>query len=190
MVGYKCAKNVTAANQYFDKILNDSINDPRLLAKAHICIALTLLDVQEWQRGQFAPTERQTFVSGFHYNEAAKLGYGKCPALLVFAQAVNPQRKELKSTQLWTAMWAVFDERNEEVDKERRQAAEKLAKKPNRYVCAAEGCGISANTGKILSRCRRSLSGYIKLQLIDKQVLESAALTTSLPIVPANAKKK
>jgi hypothetical protein len=153
LVGYKCSKNATAAKRYFDRILAGSTNDSQLIAKAHICIAMTLLDVQAWQQGQFAPTERQAFAAGYHYNEAAKLGYGKCPALLYFVQALHPQRQELKSTQLWTAMWVVFDERNEEMDQARRKAAEKLAKRPNRYVCAAEGCGIAANTGKVLSRC-------------------------------------
>jgi hypothetical protein len=152
-VGYKCSKNATAAKRYFDRILAGSMHDSQLIAKAHICIAMTLLDVQAWQQGQFAPTERQAFAAGYHYNEAAKLGYGKCPALLYFVQALHPQRQELKSTQLWTAMWVVFDERNEEMDQARRKAAEKLAKRPNRYVCAAEGCGIAANTGKVLSRC-------------------------------------
>jgi hypothetical protein len=153
LVGYRCAKNIAAAERYFNRVLAGLTDDFRLTAKVHICVAMTLLDVQAWQQGKFAPTERQAFAAGYHYNEAAKLGYGKCPALLYFVQAVHPQRQELKSVQLWTAMWGIFEERNEEMDRERRKAAEKMAKRPNRYVCAAEGCGIAANTGKVLSKC-------------------------------------
>ena len=48
-------------------------------------------------------------------------------------------------------MWAVFEERNAEVDVNRQKVAEKLAKRPNQYLCAAKECGIAANTGKVLS---------------------------------------
>jgi hypothetical protein len=54
---------------------------------------------------------------------------------------------------LWTAIWAEFEERNAEMDAERRKVAEKLSKRPNRYVCAAKACGIVANTGKVLLQC-------------------------------------
>ena len=144
---------MAATKRYFDQALAGLTDDFRLTAKVHICVAMTLLDVQAWQQGKFAPTERQAFAAGYHYNEAAKLGYGKCPALLYFIQAVHPQLKELKSMQLWTAMWAIFEERNEEMDRERWKAVEKLAKRLNRYVCAAVGCGIAVNTGKVLSKC-------------------------------------
>lgn len=153
-MGYKCAKNEITASQYFDRVLGGLTDDPQLTAKAHICKAITLVDVQAWQQGIYAPTERQAFAAGYHYNEAAKLGFGKCPALLYFVQALAPQRQQLKSMQYWSAMWAVYEARNEEMDAESRKAAEKLAKKPNRYVCAAEDCGIAANTGKVLLRCK------------------------------------
>lgn len=116
-------------------------------------MALTYLDVEAWRSRKIVPKERDAFNASYHYNEAAKLGYGKCPALLYFVQGVAMQRQQLLSLQLWTDMWAIHDERNEEIEAERRQAAEKLAKRPNRYVCAEEGCGITASTGKILQRC-------------------------------------
>ena len=110
-----------AAKRYFNRVLAGSTDDFRLTAKVQICVAMTLLDVQAWQQGKFAPTKGQVFWRRYHHNEAAKLGYGKCPALLHFLQAV-----ELKSVQL--CMWTIFDERNKEIDRERRKAAEQAGK--------------------------------------------------------------
>lgn len=114
---------------------------------------MTYIDIHAWRSGEMSPTEREAFYAGYHYNEAALVGFGICPALLVFTQCLEPQRHEIVSMQLWTAMWKAFDDRNAEIEAEDRKAAEKFAKRPNRYACSAEGCGIVANTGKALLRC-------------------------------------
>jgi hypothetical protein len=139
--------------QYFKRVFDGITTEPRLIARAHICVAMILLDIDAWQKDKFAPAEKQTFAVGYNYNEAAKLGFGKCAALLHFVQVLHPQRQEVKSSHLWTVMWAVFEERKAEMDAERRKVAEKLAKRPNRYFCAAKEWGIAANTGKVLLQC-------------------------------------
>ena len=39
-----------------------------------------------------------------------KWGMGNAQCYYIFLQAVHPQRQELKSMQLWTAMWAISGE--------------------------------------------------------------------------------
>ena len=113
------------------------------------------------------------------------------PSVVIFLQAVHPQRQEFKSMQLWTAMWAIFEGRGE-VGGGRWEAAGKLAKAPNRYVCAAEGCGIATNTGKVLPKCGLYFA-ELELRLMATtrvQVLESAATTANLRTVAANANER
>jgi hypothetical protein len=189
LVGYRCTKSAFAAEAFFDRILAGLTDDPRLIARAHVCVALAILDVQAWQQGMYAPTEKQVFAAGYHYNEAAKLGYGKCPALLYFVQVLHPQRAQLKSSEMWTTMWAIFAERNEEMREKRRRAAEKLARRPNRYVCAAEGCGIAASKGKVLLQCgfKRFPSVWTRMTSVLLQVLGSAVMTISRLTAPSHA---
>jgi len=168
-VGYQCKQSCLAATQYFIRVLDGITSDPRLIAKAHICAAMPHADIGAWANGKSTPTEKQFYTVGYHYNEAAKLGFGKCAALLHFMQVWYPRRQEIKSSHLWTAMWAVFEERVVEMDAERRKVGEKLAKRPNRYVCAAQACGIVANTGKVLLRCSGKCSNDYKPYYCSKE---------------------
>ena len=48
----------------------------------------------------------------------------------------------------------VYDARNRQVEGEREKMQLKRLKNPRRYRCAAVGCGVEADSGKMLSRCR------------------------------------
>ena len=48
----------------------------------------------------------------------------------------------------------VYEARNRQVDEEREKMQLKRLKNPRRYRCAAVGCGVEADSGKMLSRCR------------------------------------
>ena len=48
----------------------------------------------------------------------------------------------------------LYDARNRHVKGEREKMQLKRLKNPRRYRCAAVGCGVEADSGKMLSRCR------------------------------------
>ena len=96
------------------------------------------------------PSRLQALTAARHYNDAAKTGYGKCPALLFFAQPMETQHDGSQFLDLFRAL---AEERTKEVIEEMRKSAEKLSGRSNRYVCAA-GCGIVASKGKVLMRCK------------------------------------
>jgi hypothetical protein len=48
----------------------------------------------------------------------------------------------------------VYEARNRQVKGEREKMQLKRLKNPRRYRCAAVGCGVEADSGKMLSRCR------------------------------------
>ncbi|EDR06475.1 uncharacterized protein LACBIDRAFT_328873 [Laccaria bicolor S238N-H82] len=50
-----------------------------------------------------------------------------------------------------------YKDRNKQVAEEREKMQAKRLKNPQRYRCAAVGCGIEADTGKMLSKCTTSL---------------------------------
>lgn len=50
-----------------------------------------------------------------------------------------------------------YEDRNRQVAEEREKMQAKRLKNPQRYRCAAVGCGIEADTGKMLSKCTSSL---------------------------------
>jgi hypothetical protein len=122
------------------------------LAQAHLCLALSYLDLDAWRSGEKMPSRLQALTAARHYNDAAKTGYGKCPALLFFAQSMETQRDGSQFLELFPEVRALAEERTKEVMEEMRTSAEKLSSQPNRYICAA-GCGIVVSKGKVLMRC-------------------------------------
>ena len=48
----------------------------------------------------------------------------------------------------------VYDARNRQVEGKREKMQMKRLKNPRRYRCAAVACGVEADSGKMLSRCR------------------------------------
>lgn len=47
-----------------------------------------------------------------------------------------------------------MNERKKQVERGRKKMQEKRIKTPNRYRCAAVGCGVEADSGKMLSQCQ------------------------------------
>ena len=47
----------------------------------------------------------------------------------------------------------VYEARNRQVEGEKEKMQLKRLKNPRRYWCAAVGCGVEADSGKMLSRC-------------------------------------
>jgi hypothetical protein len=49
---------------------------------------------------------------------------------------------------------AAMNERKKQVESGRKKMQQKRMKTPNRYRCAAVGCGVEADSGKMLSKCQ------------------------------------
>ena len=48
----------------------------------------------------------------------------------------------------------VYEAKNRQVEEGRKKMQLKRLKNPRRYRCAAVECGVEADSGKMLSRCR------------------------------------
>ena len=63
----------------------------------------------------------------------------------------------------------VYEASNRQVEGEREKMQLKRLKNPRRYRCAAVGCSVEANSGKMLYRCRSySLFSFYSLPLTRK----------------------
>jgi hypothetical protein len=61
-----------------------------------------------------------------------------------------------------------MDERKKQVESGRKKMQQKRMKTPNRYRCAAVGCGVEADSGKMLSNCQLFLFSNEKFVLTHK----------------------
>ncbi|KAH7874341.1 uncharacterized protein C8R40DRAFT_1194669 [Lentinula edodes] len=112
---------------------------------------------------------RFVFAAAYHANEAVRLvsekatGSDETPvycasanALLFAMNTIESLTKDMTVPELLVhSKWVIqaSDERKAYMHLERLAAEKKMMKKPNRYRCAKFGCGIEADTGKMLSRC-------------------------------------
>ena len=55
---------------------------------------------------------------------------------------------------------AAMNERKKQVESGRKKMQQKRMKTPNRYRCAAVGCGVEADSGKMLSKCQLFFSSF------------------------------
>ena len=62
----------------------------------------------------------------------------------------------------------VYESRNRQVEGEREKMQLKRLKNPRRYRCAAVGCGVEADSGKMLSRCKSYTLSLYSLPLMRK----------------------
>lgn len=112
-------------------------------------------------REQLRP--RYLFAAAYHADEAIRLASGSktvcsaSPSALYFRQKIiGPMSEDLQFAELWYHFkWIAKAHKEREVYMNlKKQAAEKkMMSKPNRYRCANAGCGIQADTGKMLSQC-------------------------------------
>nr|VWO96276.1 N/A [Ganoderma boninense] len=61
--------------------------------------------------------------------------------------------RETERYKVYPHLWQAWDVRVAEMDEERRKREAKLGRAPTAYVCAAQGCGITAKQKKGLMKC-------------------------------------
>ena len=80
-------------------------------------------------------------------------------------------------------MWAAWAMREEEVERERLARDKKVARAPNTYVCAAEGCGIRGLQRSALLSCGGKCEGVHKAHYCSKEC-QKKVRTCSSGVVP------
>lgn len=125
--------------------------------------------------GEQAIRSRYLLAAAYHANEAAILcrqvspgNIQGSPAVLFFMFNVF-ERFSTQVPQLHLFCQAGIEAlkaRRAEVAEEEAEMERKRTQKPNRYQCANEGCGVSANAGKMLSKCTILFMMLVDLVLI------------------------
>lgn len=106
---------------------------------------------------------RYLFAACHHANEAARLGRGVSPAGASASAAVLffmfYQFDKLADTVPELSYWykdalRALTERKKKVEQGQKKVLQRRMQQPNRYRCAAVGCGIQADKGSKLQRCK------------------------------------
>lgn len=162
--GCGCTPSRRMSRYYFVKALANRHASSATKAHAHAA----LIAWYTASAGDFR--SRLLHAASHHADHAARLsGPGKAPpAALSFTKNMfEPQSQDARYLPLiYKDAMKAFQRRNAELEQETERMEEKRLKRPNRYRCAAVGCEVSADTGKMLSQCQISQSSIL-LSVID-----------------------
>ncbi|KAF5329311.1 hypothetical protein D9619_009394 [Psilocybe cf. subviscida] len=157
-VGLGCATNRALSRHYLVKAILSPTGSDECKAAAHgVLISWNV------KQGEDSLRSRYLFAGAYHANEAAilcrKIAPSKdvqsSPAVLHFMFNVF-ERFSAQVPQLHLSCKdgvQALEERKAQLAEEDAEMDRKRTEKPNRYQCANKGCGVGANTGKMLSQC-------------------------------------
>ncbi|RDB30555.1 hypothetical protein Hypma_007147 [Hypsizygus marmoreus] len=160
------ALNCTQSRPLFRTYLIKSINSPNATARSK-CTAHTLL--LDWytrptwdQKLRF----RYLHAATHHANQAAILSPGcSADALNFVGSTIKTLADAEPSLRLqYREVWAALERRKDAMQKERGKMEKKMAKRTNRYLCAAVNCVIQADTGRMLARCELVLVHAMRIK--------------------------
>ncbi|RDB16795.1 hypothetical protein Hypma_002457 [Hypsizygus marmoreus] len=124
-----------------------------MIATAH---ALLLKSLGVLPKAGLPCPEFEAFCEAeIHAAEAVRMRPGKdIPVnVMLFCSSWQRVRNECPGIFVCDDLWAAVKARQEEIHKEDERIKAKREANPNRYRCAARGCGIVAVKGKSLKRC-------------------------------------
>ena len=158
LVGLGCEYDRTLARAYIIKALSSTRASDELKCAAHGTLINWYMSADE----KTLPT-RYLFTASHHANIAASLcrrvsppGAPASPAVLWFMSRVfEPHSHNVPELMyFFKDAWRAWEDRTAQMAAGREKMEEKRLKYPNRYRCAAVGCGIEADTGKMLQKCK------------------------------------
>jgi hypothetical protein len=158
-VGLGCEYDRTLVRKYLIKALSSNASD-RLKCAAHSAL------IDWYVFGVETLPSRYLFAANHHANVAASLSRrvspdaSAPPAVLWFMSRVFDPFSE-KVPELcyhFKDAQKAMKARDAEITREKEKMEVKRLKNPKRYRCAAVGCVIEADTGKMLSRCEYCLT--------------------------------
>ncbi|KAI0351318.1 hypothetical protein OH77DRAFT_1439304 [Trametes cingulata] len=167
-----------------------------IMAQAHSCAARAYLDkfmATPAELVDFAADERrfsrpqelrsgtgQSPLANFsraihHANESVKLGLVSPIVLRVglmmrdLGAQLGVDVSQMERSRRFRPLWRAVTRRLEELYTEERKKQAKVERKPNEYVCAAEGCGIGANGRAALRACSGKCPPDLKPHYCSKE---------------------
>ncbi|KAK0450068.1 hypothetical protein EV421DRAFT_1990218 [Armillaria borealis] len=141
--GCGCSPNRTLARHYLVLAALNKDAPASLRATAHCAVI----------------ESRYLQAAAWHANESVKLVPKKsAPGALFLAQNIMiPQSEGPRGAAdlrlQYKEIWGALAKRDAQVEREHVKMDERRMARPNRYRCATPGCGIAADSGRMLSRC-------------------------------------
>ncbi|KAF8955551.1 hypothetical protein BDZ97DRAFT_1926597 [Flammula alnicola] len=159
-LGVGCAHSRPLSRVYLIKALSSPSASDKLKATAHG----VLLKWYSQATKDGTLRNRYMFTGAHHANVATVIsrritprGTPPAPAVLGFLDNVcechSPSNGLPQLHLLYKDAMKAMDEKNKRAKSERERMQQKRLKNPLRYRCATLGCGVEADTGKMLSRC-------------------------------------
>jgi hypothetical protein len=156
LVGLGCKYDRTLARHYLWKVLSSPDASDELKCTAHSSL------IDWYVFGAETLPQRYLFAASHHANIAASLcrqirtaGVSAPPSVLWFMLRVfTPFSGTVPELcYFFKDAQRAMKERDAEIAREKQKMEVKRLKNPKRYRCAAVGCVIEADAGKMLSRC-------------------------------------
>ncbi|KJA19068.1 hypothetical protein HYPSUDRAFT_144160, partial [Hypholoma sublateritium FD-334 SS-4] len=158
--GFGCARNRRLARKYLIQAALSPTLDDRRKATAHAVLTSWYSNVHE----TIVPS-RYVIAAGYHANTSAKISrkmatpdrMPAAPAVIWYMhsmfEAYSPKDLYPQLTLfVKDGIWAQA-ERDRQIQDTRNKMAQKTLQVSLRYCCAAPGCSIEANSGKMLLQC-------------------------------------
>ena len=143
--------------------------------------ALSCLANSQWELKQLPDDEPDVWNidsvwrAGAFADDCASLGFIS-PVVLMIGTGIQdlmsiPEIPEARHPrfQEFVFLWEVVERRNREYDEEKKKRDGKVAKAPNAYICAAQGCGIEGTRKSGLLRCAGKCPSNIKPSYCSKE---------------------
>lgn len=169
--GYKCHPAVAEASTLWFGVLNNSKATSHQLARAHSCIATVGMNTKDQAIMRKVLTHAET---------AASLGLVTSTALML----VRPMSQTLLAK--YPNLRKAREDREAEMDIEKRDTQARAAGSPMRYACAAVGCGMRASSGKALKSCGGKCELPYKPSYCSVACQKEVSLHLDLLRMPAN----
>ncbi|KAJ7453153.1 hypothetical protein FB451DRAFT_1373879 [Mycena latifolia] len=147
--GIQCPLDRRGSRAYLVQAITSPTAEPGTKAMAHAMLVI-------WHTAHFrgpskAIVQRYVFAGAYHANESARIIRPVLPAGSAAAPTVLITAPELAF--LCKDAFRAADDRSQQMNKERAKASVKRMDHPNRYRCANPGCGIEADSGRVLRQC-------------------------------------
>ncbi|KAJ7471808.1 hypothetical protein FB451DRAFT_308275 [Mycena latifolia] len=150
--GIQCTPSRSLCRQYLIKVILNKKAEQTMRSIAHSLLV-------DWYTraivGDTAPS-RYIHAAAHSADEAVRLADGvSSPAVLFFALHVLEEiaRETVELRAQYKHVWKAKEKRDLEIAEANRKATHKRMKQPNRYMCANVGCPVSADSGRMLSKC-------------------------------------
>ncbi len=114
-------------------------------------------------------------LAAHHANESIKLGVVSPASLVVgckmreVAETLGVDVTQLRGARRLRALWAVVEQRVEELYAAKRASQRKIGRRPEAYACALEGCGVRSEQRAGLRSCKGNCPPDLKPRYCSKE---------------------